>query len=153
MDRFYRGLELNVDAERPGSLNQQLDQEGIEPLERPDPSMKYGHARARPRGQVRELERNVPSAGKRDGARELFQIHELLTRRQHPVAGDFQRGRFCPGGHDHSARLEDRGFRDADRVPVLKPGLTVENGDAGFVERRLALPGHRVGKRSFKTND
>jgi hypothetical protein len=106
--------------------------------------------------EVRKLERDVARPDEGDAPRQRVELQELGARPQVFLAREVEPPRLSPTRDQEVRRLEltvTLGLTDHKAVHAGEPGHTVEGGDAGLLEGRLATVGDRVGEGALEAHE
>jgi hypothetical protein len=96
------------------------------------------HTGAASRGDVRELEGDVPTADKEDSFRQTLQFEKLLTRHGEFRARDLQMDRPGPCRHNDVARLQNI-ITNLNGCGSYETGPAVDSGNAPLNETLFAI--------------
>jgi hypothetical protein len=129
--------------------HQLLDEVAIECLERYVPAMEDRRARAGPRGQVCELERNVAAADEDDARRQRVELQEVVAGQHVLRSGNAERRRPSTRGNHHLPRLETSSF-DLDSRAVDESPRAPHQLDPRRFEVAHFLCRDRLGERPLE---
>ncbi len=107
-------------------FDKQIDEIGIKAEKGSRSAMKKRSLRSGACGNVRELERDVPSANKHDAPWQRVEFQKLITGRQEVLPGNLQSSRLRSCGHNNVSTLQHV-IADLDGGRPDKPRTAMES--------------------------
>jgi len=152
VDADHLGVELDVNPELARAPHEQTDEIWIEALEGPCAPVQDGDLRPGARGDVSELERDVPAADEHDAGRHPVDVQEVFACRQPIGPGELQWRRHGAGGDQH-APADQAIVADGERGRVNEARPPVKLLDADLCPRLLGTLGRRVDERPLEAHE